>query len=292
MSEGGEQITLTSLDPTDFFTAENSSGRNPCVDRSGGVSVCNIELFDNESLIQKTIDFFGPQGKTTIVERNDTCKSGAGDPTACKNWDTINNQLLKNYCQRIGIFRKEIGNDGECPTYPVNPFNPLYPNSQGCSKMVVSGGICQEWVSANFKNDGTPGYPNTSIQNYCQNILTPDCACQSAEESKIFDLVTTKGDVPGSIKCWWKPCTLENEGNYLVRLGDVPSSCPESVCVNVSNVFLQNDVIGKNVIIQETSTCGSDNGGTVWYKQWWFWIIVLAFIVILFAVIIYFVNKL
>lgn len=292
MSEGGERIKITALDPNELFLAENSSGQTVCSGSDDGVNTCNVELFDNEAVIQKTIDTFGPQDKTTIVERNDFCKGPGADTTACKNWSTINSQLLKSYCQRIGTFQSGLGSKGECPRYAVNPFNPLYPNSHGCSKMVISGGICEEWVAANFKGDGTPGYPNASIQSYCQNVLSPDCACQSAEESTIFDLVTTQGDVPGSVQCWWKPCTLESEGNYLVRKGDRPGSCPESICVNVSNVFLQNDVIGKNVIIEETSTCGSDNGGTVWYKQWWFWIIVLAFLVMLFATIIYFISEL
>jgi len=296
MSGGSETIRLEALPFSNQpFNAKNSTGRQVCTTVPGTNNKffdCEVELFDNDEVVQEVIDRFGPSRQTTIVDRNNFCRNAAGN-VGCVNWNKINNQLLGNYCQRIGVGEAgALGSGGECPSYQVSPFNPLYPVSRGCSKMVVSGGVCQKWMDANLsKNGGTTSYPNSSIQSYCQKVLTPDCACQSAHESAIFETVTQDG-APSEL-CWWRPCTDGREnGLYLVRsINSNQPKCPPSVCIEVANIFLQNDVIDGNVIVNEVSACGSNNGGTVWWKQWWVWLIVLAFVVILFAVILYLFSK-
>jgi len=292
MSDGGETIRLLALPFNNQpFNAKNSTGRQVCTAVPGTNNQffdCEVELFDNDTVIQETIDTFGPPGQTTIADRNNFCRTN-GSSSGCRNWSKINNQLLGNYCQRIGIGEGGLSG-GECPIYNTNLFNPLRPISRGCSKMVTKG-VCQNWVEANFGNGGTPSYPNSSIQSYCQNILTPDCACQSAQESAIFEAVSEADGAPSEL-CWWRPCTDGGEsGRFLVRTTEVQTKCPESVCIEVANVFLQNDVIKGKVVIDEASACGSNNGGTPWYRQFWVWLVVLAFVVILFAVILYLFSK-
>lgn len=294
MSSEEKILTFTLQDEdTDNFPVPNSSGQNTCkltkVVGPTKTYECSLELFDNEDQVKKTIDFFGTNEISSIEDKIQFCQGVSSD--RCNNWRKINSILLPSYCQRISVFSNLTG--GGCPTYVRNPFNPLYPTSKGCSNMVKIEGICQEWISANYnsKKGGVSSYPDGSIQDYCDKVLSPDCACQNAQDSVVFDLVTRDvGGLPSTI-CWWKPCTLD-EGNFLVRKNDVPADCPESVCVSVANVFLQNDEIGKDVIINQVNACGNDNGGTVWYKQWWVWIIVLAIITLIFMVIIYYTNKL
>nr|QBK91779.1 MAG: entry-fusion-complex G9/A16 [Pithovirus LCPAC304] len=245
-----------------------------------------MELFDWEKNVNALIAQFVPDASDgNIATENQNC-AGGQTSEECKEWDKINHKLLKSYCQRISYFPRGANPKGECPLYQLNPFNPDLPQSKGCNKMTNQKSVCSKWYDASTQT-GILQYVtivNDAIGNYCPNVTTPDCACQEVQKSIVFKEVS---GVAGDTRCWWRPCQLSSQGRYLIQSKGLPK-CDENVCININNVFLDNSVIGGDVINEELNACGGGVPPPPWYEQWWFWIIVLAIVIILFATLIYF----
>lgn len=287
-----ETITFIGV-PTMCPDIKSSSGYSALVEgtvnRGEWTCTYNVELLDDEDSIETLIDEFVPNasGPEGIQTENERCLGQKS--SECARWQDINNKVLKNYCQGISYFSS--GSGGECRNYETNPFNPFLPQSKGCNKVTNPESICSNWMNTNYESGGLyTNTVNTSGEEYCDTTLTPDCACLAAPKSLVFQEVTAQG-VSGETKCWWRPCQLSSQGTYLIPHRGVPK-CDEQVCINVNNIFFQNDDIGGNVVVNELNACGSKKPDNVlWYEQWWFWIIVLTIIVILLATFIYFASK-
>ena len=271
----------------------NSSGQNVVAcETSGKTCFINAELIDWENAMEDVIRDFGPTG--TISDFGGKAANCVSDMSSnvCQNWDKINRYILPQYCQRIGYFTNFGGDSGDCPPYNVNPFNPVYPQSKGCSKMTSLNSLCREWVMAGKSNTSAGKYlgiVDNNIVKYCDGQLTTDCACQRASESVVFNEVSVRG--VGTTTCWWEPCQSASQEGYLIQKNDVPPVCPKDICVNVSNIFLDNSEIGKSLIVSQVNACGNPiPTKRPWYEQWWFWIIVFGFIIIIFATIIYYTS--
>ena len=296
MAGDPDTITFTITEPGGQCPPfPNSSGFPTLVaqERVGGPNfncTYNVELFDWEKNVNALITQFVPGASDgNIATENQNCAAGTQMSEDCKEWDKINHKLLKSYCQRISYFPRGANPKGECPLYQLNPFNPDLPQSKGCNKMTNQKSVCSKWYDASTLT-GILQYVtivNDAIGNYCPNVATPDCACQEADKSVVFNEVEQNG-IAGDIRCWWKPCQSGSQDRYLVRQTGQPK-CAQNVCVNVTNIFLDNSVIGGDIINEELNACGNQKPPPPpWYEQWWFWIIVLAIVIILFATLIYF----
>lgn len=295
---------MTSKAPVvvNLLRTPQSSGRDPVIPNSHGQNVVegcttvttsnmcqiNADLVDWETAMETLITDFGPTGAVEDFGGKTTRCGDDPSSNECQNWDKINRQILPQYCKRIGYFAN-INNDGDCPLYNVNPFNPVYPQSKGCSKMTSPNSLCSQWVLASQGNQGgfLLGIVDNNIEKYCDGQLTPDCACQRANESVVFNEVSVRG--VGTTTCWWLPCQAASQGSYLIRKSAIGGKCPNNICVNVSNVFLDNSEIRKDLIVQQVNACGNPTPPkSPWYEQWWFWIIIFGLVIILLAIIIYY----
>jgi len=275
-------------------TIPNSHGQNVVAEgcTSTGCFI-TVDLIDWETAMEELITEFGPTGAVDDFGTKTQNCSNNPSTIECQNWDKINRQILPQYCQRIGYFTNFGGDSGDCPPYNVNPFNPEYPQSKGCSKMTSLNSLCSQWVLESQGNEGgfLLGITDRNIQKYCDGQLTPDCACQRAPESVVFEEVSVRGI--GTTTCWWLPCQSASQGSYLIRKSAIAGVCPKDICVNVSNIFLDNSEIGKSLIVDQVNACGNPiPTKRPWYEQWWFWIIVFGFIIIIFATIIYYTSTL
>lgn len=265
--------------------ASCTSSQQPCLDWT---CTYNIELLDWEKNVEELISAFTPNAANgNIAGENERC-NGQPRSDECQNWSKINRNVLKRYCQSTSSFSS--AENGECPNYLGNPYQPFLPQSRGCNKQMNTNSLCFEWADAN-KRDGAlyATTTNTTSREYCDRVNSSDCACYNANQSVIFSEVNDS--IGGDSRCWWRPCEESSVGTFLVPTGGFPT-CNQDICVNVNNFLFDNVVIGGNEVIRDLNACGNSKPDKPeWYQQWWFWIIVLAFVVILFAIFIYFASK-
>jgi len=267
----------------------NSSGYPTIVDQSIAkdpnnkrkrIETCTyqVNLFDTEQTVNEAITTFVNPQFSSVSEQNERCIGSTTE--ACKNWNEINNKLLRTYCERSSFY--SVGGGGACPNYSVNYFDPRLPISNGCNLMVDSNSICFQWREADSAG------VNQAIQNYCNRFDTQDCACVNASNSIIFSAVNP--DVPNT--CWWLPCQQTENERFLIPKTDIaPPVCATDVCIQVNNIFAEDSVL-QNVNINEVSNCGGTNRGQVpWFEQWWFWIIVLTVVLLILATIIFYTTQ-
>jgi hypothetical protein len=131
-----------------------------------------------------------------------------------------------------------------CPTDP-STGNPM----TSCSRFVSTGpdgAACQQWVNDGLT--GTAGYTSssadTTMQNYCNQNNTPDCACVSRVNDSSFEAVSNLGtggvatpNTYGKDSCWWKPCT---QPKIIMRTSDLnilPGDCNINVCAQIQQVI-------------------------------------------------------
>jgi len=285
-------VTRKQSQPCPAFLS--SSGSPALVGDSGPANQLNCiystQPFDWENNIKEAINTFAIPDKT-FAQLNSICRTPTGSEQIiqCKNWSTINRILLPKYCTRNSYF--PASENGGCPNYNINFFDPNAPMSHGCSNMVNAQSICSQWVTDNFIAGGLyTSNVDQTMSEYCRQMDTNDCACINADDSIIFSTITKK-EVPIPARCWWRPCQASASDEFLIQeTGRPPSQCPQEVCIDINNIFADDTDLGK-LTINEFSNCGNVSPDKFpWYEQWWFWVIVLTLIIIIFAIIIFYTT--
>lgn len=302
MSESkGTQISVD-INSTDKFPAINvqkggGSGSTSLPPAPGGVKapICpnGINFFQPANYPGDLVTYLKDINTSPTL----TCEY---DPYAVPNDDQID-QIVKNIDQQDNIYFLK----NYCFTQETNDC--IYPGSTSCPKALTNSGYnnCQTLYNK------YPDLWDIGSREYCTKIHDNNksetdfsrtgCQCvidTQTNPSPILQKLLPK--LQSSPHCFWGPC-LPSQNHLNVYKGDMNTACVPPTCLNIIDITGEN-VFNDSTFAQDIQCTGEKkppspgpSPGPSFLSKYKIWIIVIIFLVILFAVgggvLTYFLRK-
>lgn len=238
-------------------TTPKSNGVNymyPCTYSSG--------IFDNPDTVSAFNDIFVTCGPSGPYE---DCVTNFGTYTGMQNQISFETNVLQNYCTQT-VYGIDL-----CGSFVIPFFQGLSTDNPACARLSAKreDSLCQSYANQ-ITSSQFNATVKQSMDDYCNGILTNDCACISRTQSLIFNNIIEQASISSDDACWWIPC--KNTGEYLVDI--ITKDCPTEICIQLTDVTINNstvtNVYGPDIDINQYSSCNSGpNGGGSWYDKLW-----------------------